>query len=405
MTMRGYLFLSAAVLAAVACGKDPGFGAGDAGSGGATTTSGHGGMGGDLFNSIGAGGNSSGSDTGGGNAGGGDTCAASETKAKLEPANILFVIDRSGSMNCNPPPTQTSSACELNPVTKDPSKPSKWQVVAKALKDAIAKMPATTSVGIAYFSVDDKCGVATTPAVPLALVNAAQLDAIGKSVDGVTPKGATPIVGGLTLGYKHMYEDVMLSGNKFVVLLTDGAETCAPQLQDKLVNETVPLAASVKIRTFVIGAPGSEPARSLLSRIAFAGGTASDPQCKHDPAPADVGDCHFDMTDPNLDFATELNKALNKISGTALTCEFDVPSSVGKDVDYDKVNVTFTPGMGMDVDFLQDNQACSKADGWQYNANKTKIILCGPACDKVKADPQGKITIKLGCATMISVPK
>jgi hypothetical protein len=201
-----------------------------------------------------------------------------------------------------------------------------------------------------------------------------------------------------------MYYDQKNVGNDFIVLLTDGAETCAPELMEKMITTTVPDALSVNIRTFVIGAPGSEPARAFLSRIAFAGGTAKDPNCKHDAMPADKGDCHFDMTDPNLDFATALNDALSKISGQALGCEFDVPTSVGEDVDYDQVNVTFTAGDGKNVDFLLDNgAACDKgADGWQYNNDKTKILLCGPACDLVKNDGQGKLNIALGCATQVA---
>lgn len=388
--MRATVFLSTtfAILAAAACSANS-----KSSFGGSTsnTVSGSGGEGGDVFVTDGSSG-----------AGGDAACAKSVTEAELEPANILFVIDRSGSMNCNPPPLQSSSACELNPTPKDPNKPTRWQIVAAALKDTIAKMPPTTNVGISYFSTDSSCGVTQQPAVAIATLSAPQLDALEASIDAVKPKGATPIVGAVTLGYKHLFEDVKLPGNSFVVLLTDGAETCAPQLQDKLVDQTVPAALSVKIRTFVIGAPGSDPARSLLSRVAWAGGTANDPQCKHPSAPANVGDCHFDMTDPNLDFATELNAALKAITGTALSCELEVPSAVGEDVDYDKVNVTFTPSDGPDVPLLQDNQPCASGSGWQYNADKTKILICGETCDLVKADTKGKITIELGCATMVA---
>lgn len=368
-----------------------GVGGGAGGGATASTSDSATGAGGDIFQPVGTSG-----------AGGSEACAKSVTEGKLQPSNILFVIDRSGSMNCNPPPIQSSSACELNPVTSDPSKPTRWTIVAEALKATFAKMPANANVGIAFFNNDDACGVSQLPSVPLGPLTLPQLEALASSIDGVTPKGATPIVGSVTLGYKHLFEDVKFPGNAFVVLLTDGAETCAPQLQQKLVAETVPLAASVNIRTFVIGAPGSDPARALLSQIAWAGGTALDPQCKHDATPADVGDCHFDMTDPSLDFAKELNAALEAISGTALTCELDVPSSVGEEVNYDKVNVTFSPSMGEDVPFLQDNKPCSVANGWQYTADKKKIQLCGATCDKVKADPAGAITIELGCATMVA---
>jgi hypothetical protein len=391
----------ALLLAAAACGGGGG-NTGGAGGGGTGASTGTGGSG-----------TTSGTGTGGDttiitfDAGTGDdsgnACAVSTVGATLIPANILFVIDRSGSMSCNPPPLQSSVQCESSPLPKYPTQATKWEIVSQALKSAIAAMPATTRVGITYFNNDDYCGVQQTPNVPLDLVDAAHLTAIDNSIDGVSPKGATPIVGGLTLGYAHMFDDDKAPGNDFIVLLTDGAETCAPSLKDVTIAQTVPDALSVNIRTFVIGAPGSEPARAFLSQIAWAGGTASSPTCVHDAAPDDVGDCHFDMTDPNLDFATALNDALTTISGSALTCEFDVPTSVGTDVDYNLVNVTFTSGAGVDETFLQDNAACdSGSNGWQYTAGKTKIQLCGDACKKVKSDPSGKISIALGCKTQVA---
>ncbi|MBM4375435.1 MAG: VWA domain-containing protein [Deltaproteobacteria bacterium] len=349
------------------------------------------GAGGDALQTIGAGGG-----------GGSEACAKSVTEGKLRPTNLLFVIDRSGSMNCNPPPLQTSTACELNPTAKDSSKPSRWDVVASALKETFAKMPAATKVGLALFNSDDACGVSQAPSVALAPLSTAQLTLLAASVDAVKPKGATPIVGAVTLGYKHLFEDLKAEGNSFVVLLTDGDETCAVGLQQQFVSETVPLAYSVGIRTFVLGAPGSDPARALLSQIAWSGGTAVDPQCKHAPAPSNVGDCHFDMTDPSLDFAAELSAALEKVSGTALTCELDVPSVVGDEIDYDKVNVTYDPSLGEPVALFQDEKPCASADGWQYSSDKTKILLCGATCDKVKTDPTGKVTIELGCTTMVA---
>lgn len=383
------------------------------GGGGGGSTGGAGGTGASATSSGGAGTHSHTSGTGGdttiitfdgGNNGDAEMpCAVSTVGATLIPANILFIIDRSGSMSCNPPPLQSSTQCEASPKPKFPAQASKWKIVSEALKGAIAAMPVTTRVGITYFNNDDFCGVQQAPNVPLGLVSPAQIAAVNASIDGVVPKGATPIVGGLTLGYAHIYEDDKAPGNDFIVLLTDGAETCAPSLKDVTISDTVPNAASVNIRTFVIGAPGSEPARAFLSQIAWAGGTARDPACVHTSMPDDVGDCHFDMTDPNLDFATALNDALTKISGSALTCVLDVPTSVGKDVDYNQVNVTFTPGTGADVTFLQDNAACDQtANGWQYTDNKTKIELCGDACKQVKSDPNGKISIALGCKTQVA---
>lgn len=369
---------------------------GEAGKGGAGGGTNAGGDGGSIFNFD------AGMGQGGGISADG-ACAASTVAATLIPANILFVIDRSGSMNCNPPPLQSTPQCEQNPVPKFPDQPSKWQIVRDALKNAIANMTPTTRVGISYFNTDDYCGVSQLPPVTLAPLDANQLAALDASIDGVTPKGATPIIGGTTLGYAHLYYDDKTEGNDFVVLLTDGAETCAPSQKDNMINQTVPDATAVNIRTFVIGAPGSEPARAFLSQIAWAGGTARDMNCTHASMPDDVGDCHFDMTDPNLNFATALNDALKQISGQALTCEFDVPPAVGGDIDYNQVNVSFTPSNGMTQSILQDNLPCdSGSNGWQYNVDKTKIVLCGNACGMVKADAQGSISIALGCATEVA---
>ena len=63
-------------------------------------------------------------------------CATAGQTATLVPANILFIIDRSGSMNCNLPPITASADCEAMAAKKDPNSPSKWEVVRDALKKA-----------------------------------------------------------------------------------------------------------------------------------------------------------------------------------------------------------------------------------------------------------------------------
>jgi len=329
-------------------------------------------------------------------------CASSTIKADLLPANLLFVIDRSGSMNCNLPPITSSSDCEAKPARVDATKPSKWEIIRDALKSAFAALPPTAGAGISYFSNDDECGVQSAPSVAVKRIDPAQVAALGASLDAMVPGGGTPIVGATILGYKHLHQQLFEPGGDYLVLLTDGSESCTPADISGLVSTQVPNALLVGIRTFSIGAPGSEGARGLLSQIAFAGGTASSATCDH-AGTKDVGDCHFDMT-TSQDFAGDLRKALATITGKALTCTFDVPTGpAGVPVDRTKVNVNFTPGGGEPVPILQDNTAlCDQgADGWQYADNESKIILCGPTCAKVKSDPTARIDIVLGCRTII----
>ena len=344
-----------------------------------------------------------GADDGGPGNGGFDpdaACATSTVEAKRAPANILFIVDRSGSMSCNPPPTTDSPTCEQFPVTADPMLPTKWSITRDALKAAIAAMPATNSVGLTYFNVDNDCAVQADPSVPVAQMGTAQQTLLETSLDGVQPEGLTPIVGGVTLGYHYLHTNTF-TGRKFLVLITDGAETCAPDQQNDFVATTVTNAALVGIRTFVIGAPGSEDARAFLSQIAWNGQTAKSATCTHAATPANVGDCHFDLTNASTNLATQLNAALDQISREALGCEYDVPSPSSGTLDYDLVNVIFTPSSGAPQTVKQDtSKPCQGgADGWQYSNDRKKIFLCGGACSAVKSDPNGNVSIALGCAT------
>jgi hypothetical protein len=350
--------------------------------------------------------------------GGGDIpreqCASAAYKGTLLPASILFMVDRSGSMNCNLPPTTDSAACEQNPVAADPNQPTKWSVISNTLSgaiDTIAAVP-NTSLGLGFFSVDDTCGVQSAPSVELAPLSPPQVDALKGALGAVKPKGGTPIVGSVILAFHHLHQEAQASGNRFVVLVTDGSDSCIGKyavqgdVVSQLLNTEMPKAISVNIHTFVIGAPGSEPARGLLSKIAFAGGTPHDPNCDHtsdNPAPGT--ECHFDMT-RSSDFAKDLGDALQRIGGSsAMTCEFAVPASTdGKAVDRTKVNVDYYKAGKLDdaaskVELYRDDtKPCAAgANGWQYIDGDQKIQICGSACNDVLGDKAAQVVVSVGC--------
>ncbi len=336
-----------------------------------------------------------------------DGCASNSVSATQTPANMLFLIDRTGSMRCNPPPTMDTAECEKQPQKKDGALPSKWEITRDALKLATDGLKVTLpvpAVGIGFFNSDDFCGYPDAPSVNIQTLTAAHTAAINASLDQVSPWGATPIVGTMMRAFAYLQQNAgQFTGNKFVVLLTDGGETCDKDAKPLVVQKALE-ATWIGIRTFVLGAPGSESERAFLSQIAFNGGTASNPTCDHSGAAPDQGDCHMDMTLPNTDFAVELAKNLTAISIETLSCEFDVPQPADGDVlDPSKVNVNYTPGTGGNPVQLpkNDKYACTdpQNNGWQYSADNTKIELCGSACTKVKDDPGAKVSIVLGCQT------
>ena len=333
-----------------------------------------------------------------------DECLSTGTlQATLRPANLLFLIDRSASLNCNLPPITDSASCEAEPKRADPSQPSKWEVVRQAVSTAIAELPPSASAAITYFNNDDRCGVQSLPHVPMGLMEPAQHAALTDSLKAVSPRGGTPIVGGLVLAYKQLNPDQTPNqpfGNRFVVLITDGEEGCAPEETSRLLEQELPKSRQARVITFVVGVPGSEVNRAFLSRLAFAGGAPSTLDCDHESQDEHVGDCHFDMTRES-DLGSGLREALASITQTALGCEFDLPDPEGSPVDYERVNVVYTDIHGEQQLVGQDAQrACDGgANGWQYNEDRSQVLICGDACERVRR--AASIRIALGCRSIL----
>ena len=340
-------------------------------------------------------------------------CATASVQSQLLPSTLLIVLDRSASMACNPPPITDSVSCEANPTRSRADMDSKWEITRSALERAIRKLPADTVIGLSYFSNNDSCGVHPLPNVPLSPLDLRQLSALSASLDNVTPDGATPLVGATVLAYKHLHSKALageIHGSKYVVLITDGEQsdicTDATRCEDAadctrvLLEQDVPRAASsgVGIKTFVIGAPGSENSRTVLSAIAQQGGTAPD-GCE-----VSKGDCHFDMTRQDRFDADALQETLTEIAGRALSCELPLPQPASGTVELERLNVIYSPPGGSAPQLIPQDarKACNRgANGWQYAPGAAKILLCGEPCERALKERGGRLDVVLGCPVQI----
>ncbi|MBI5532849.1 MAG: VWA domain-containing protein [Deltaproteobacteria bacterium] len=366
-----------------------------AGGGGATgsggTISGNGGSGGTLF-----------LETGTPDDAPVEACATSSATASLLPTWLQFLVDISGSMNCQPgdPPG-------LGCYPGDPG--SKWALTRTALQSAIDTLPATTGVGVILFPYvkggNDLC-FSNQAAVPFALLDPAHKQLIQQILGSTSPQGATPTEDAYLFAVQS-FTSVPDPSNKFVVLITDGMPTVAKNCQGdgSTPTPTAPLvtdaaaAAGQGIRTFVIGSPGSEQFRSDLSAMAEQGGTGPAGCTNNGP-----NYCHLDMT-TQPDFGKAMSDALQAIASKAISCVFDVPDpGDGGKLDPDKVNVVFTPGGGGPQDVLQNTEPNCK-DGWHYSPDGKQIELCEDTCKVIQADGNGKIDIQFGCKTKTTTPR
>jgi len=154
-----------------------------------------------------------------------------------------------------------------------------------------------------------------------------------------------------------------------------------------------------KIKTFVVGSPGSEKnvstntdSRDWLSAAARVGGT-DYPGCS-DQGPKY---CHFDLSTAT-DFGKALSDALGAIAKTVISCDYTVPSvAAGKTIDTNLVNMIYDNGAGSFSLVLPSGaDACQK--GWDFtDTSLSKLRVCDQTCSLLQSNPKAKLSLVFGC--------
>lgn len=394
--------LSGALIAACsASGGSTDFG--DTNGAGAGKPGGNGGNGGEAggFIPAGAGGSMAGQ-------GGNDSCAATKNKAEQVPLDMYIMFDKSSSMQDN----------------------SKWSSTTAALK-AFVEQPAAAGigVGIQYFpqstgvvcpnlgfcGTDADCGPAAcgpcevplpgfpgicsgasgdsckpsdyaVPDVPIAPLPAVGTTIIG-SINSHSPNGNSTPTGPALQGAVDYAKQWAISNpthTTIVVLATDGEPTGCSGSTSSVDVAAAAFGGVPSIKTFVIGVGDI----ASLNSVAAAGGTGS-----------------AIIVDGNA--TEEFLQAMNEIRGAALSCSYLIPQPPpGDDIDYNAINVEYTPESGISVIVPQVPTAadCPAAGlAWHYDVPGApkQIILCDASCSQVKADTKAEIDVLVGCATIV----
>ncbi|MEZ4250574.1 MAG: vWA domain-containing protein [Polyangiales bacterium] len=326
----------------------------------------------------------------------GEVCESVSAVAEPLPPTLVFQLDMSNSMNC----AVTSATCASADPTPDPND-SRWDQFRQVLLASLDSLPAGTRLGLLRFPRVDGACVNESVALPIAelATNRASVDA---TINSFVPDGAgTPTHDAVVFGLSRLRLDA--GERPFLILATDGAslaclgcdnvcsESELERDRDAMVSTVGAAAATDGIGTFVIGVPGAQTYRDVLSRMASAAGTAR-------AGCSDTGPtyCHFDLTEPGLDFATALGDALAAIGEAVISCEYDIPENPEGTFDETKVNVRLTTDVGAEEVVPRDT---SRANGWDYDDARDRVILHGDACTRAQAAM--RVDVLFGCPTIL----
>jgi hypothetical protein len=316
-------------------------------------------------------------------------CGLVPIDVSRRPADLLLVLDRSGSM-----------------IKHEVTGASGAQVTrAQAAKEAVDAIIAQTESGIAWglkmFPEGNDAYCTVTPDaidVPLALDNHA---AIARVVNADAFDGdGTPTAAAVAAAHGYLRDQVHDGNPKYLILATDGepsdddknqctGEWAEPDIKTAAVN-AVAAAASDGIKTFVIGVNTSSSSNVTLNRLVQAGLTADPPIAAGEDVTSSKNTTrHYYAADDSQG----LLDALGKIAVQVSDCTFplgEVPPVP------DNVVVKVTDASGQLVRVPVD---AGRTAGWDYaGADQRAITVYGSWCEMVKA-PTGnnRVSIIFGC--------
>lgn len=94
------------------------------------------------------------------------------------------------------------------------------------------------------------------------------------------------------------------------------------------------------------------------------------------------------------------------VQGSSLACDWAIPPPPdGETFSPDKVNVKVTPSAGAALDILRvpPGSACGDQGGWHFDdeATPSKVVACPATCDSLQADAATKVSVLFGCKSRL----
>ena len=323
-------------------------------------------------------------------------CARAAATARRTPIYMLIVLDGSGSMQ----------------------EQHKWDAVVSALdkffENEASHGDGALAVGLTVFSDsgDRTGGFGPYPRidVPIRALDEAQAQALSARIDHSAPLNETPLAAALTGQYPLIEGfapdgSIAPGGDKVLVLMTDGVPYPNPGLQRPVCLAAARAEATRHVTTFAVGigpvttydANVYDP--RFMGALATAGGAPRadcDPQEISNPKRM----CHLQVT-PDGRTPSQLSgdflRAIDDIRSAVASCELTL-ENVGGEIDPAHVNVVYADARGVETAL-----PAGPVNGWTYDdpGHPAKVVLHGEACAKLKSEPEGKVSVVVGCRTIL----
>ncbi len=318
-------------------------------------------------------------------------------------ANVVFLLDRSGSMHLPISATET-----------------RWTATRAALFSMFEQLEYRVEADLTMFpsgdapltccSVSDPncghCGPADLPGpeqrcsaltyddAEVALFTPERVQLLKNQVsqsDGDNYWGTplAPALDGAVRAVSHQAQ----AWQSAVVLLTDGKPTACDVDGNGSANDiqhavdVVAEGAEEGILTYVVGVVDGEPAADAahLSALAAAGDTARYEGCEASD------DCAYSV---RIDtFEKDVNAALQSIARDTTSCSFVVDQRAFADGDP-------YVAIAMVDDKVYLDRDSEHEEGWDYLASGT-LRLYGESCEMFKTQPHARVQVVLGCDSQV----
>lgn len=283
----------------------------------------------------------------------------------LDPSTVevVFVIDRSGSMDASfdgsvPRPRE-----------------SRWEILELALGDALMAFDERVGVGAKFFptqtirATEGPCDVFGGLEVP---IGPGRAPGIVSQFSRYDPYGGTPLGPALREALDALLARADENSAQFIVAATDGQPTCGPDAVSDALTVIEEAHAENGVDVYVLGIASTDPEVALLDIMATAGGRAR---------PASEGRRFYDARDPVL-----LESLLAAITRDLAQCVFTVPVPPSEE---DVVEVI--------VDGDPVRRDISRTDGWDWTSDRrAQLSLFGSACERAIASG-GRVRANITC--------